>query len=577
MPEAAIAPDVEPERKCQNCPSFLSASKAPLKFGKSVNADMCGRFGIVLSRPEMTEKEIENIGSMIGSRCDSYGVEVGTGAAEQFAPTVAMPKAPIAARANTLRPGNIRAGSKTTSTGSCMNCINYITERDVVNDFGWTAGMCAVKGKLIPVDRVREFATGCEYAVKREPDTDTTKTDSIDLLKWYKYSEEVVASTDSIALVERAVTAAEKTFGIDSWIKVEDGNGKGKTFLPHFSPDTFSALERALIPCSGDDEHPELYKDHGNVIYRIVVSWVELGETPITWGPAGVGKTEIARHLAYLMGLPFYRFSITASTELDDLAGKILYTPEKGTYFQYGRLSTAWQRPGIILLDEPNTAPPDVWQFLRPLTDNSKQMVLDINDGERITRDKYSFMILAANPSYDPRNVGANTIGDADGSRLMHIKMELPEPDLEMEIIKARVNLDKWSLNDVQRRMITAIAKDVRAMVADDTLPITWGIRNQIKVARSLKWFDPITAYRIATDNLEPESQKLILDSVRSHAPVEKAVTSPYGGGKKSSSPSSLRDREASRAGITVAPTTSTRFTGAAPVTGPPVGIRKRP
>ena len=230
-------------------------------------------------------------------------------------------------------------------------------------------------------------------------------------------------------------------------------------------------------------------------------------------------NTEFFRHMAWLMCLPFHRISVTGSTEVDDLAGKMHYDPAKGTYFEYGRIPTAWGKPGVICLDEPNVGQPDVWQFIRPLTDNSKQLVLDMNKGERLPRHDYAFLGMAMNPAWDVRNSGTSTIADADGSRLMHIFVDLPSEAVERRIIEAAVKLDGWEIGGDALDMVIGIAGDLRRMSSEETIPITWGIRPQLKVARALKWFGPTDAYRLATaDYLEPQHQELILDVVRSHA-----------------------------------------------------------
>mgnify|MGYP002353856858 CR=1 FL=1 len=194
------------------------------------------------------------------------------------------------------------------------------------------------------------------------------------------------------------------------------------------------------------------------------------------------------------------------------------FNKEDGTHFQYGRLPLAWSHAGVICIDEPNTGPPDVWQFIRPLTDNSKQLVLDVNNGETIYRHNSAYLGMAMNPAWDVRNVGTIEIGDADANRLFHVYVDLPPEKLEREIIKARVKLDGWELSGPQIDMVMAIARDLRELTEQGTLPISWAIRPQIKVARALRWFDTITAYRRAVgDFLEPEAQQALLDAVRSH------------------------------------------------------------
>jgi MoxR-like ATPase len=246
---------------------------------------------------------------------------------------------------------------------------------------------------------------------------------------------------------------------------------------------------------------------------------MELDETPVFWGQPGVGKTELLRHAAWIMQMPFRRISITASTDIDDVAGKMMFSPDKGTWFQYGRLPEAWTKPGVLCIDEPNVAEdPAVWHFIRPLTDNSKQMVLDMNESEHLDRCQDCYMGMAMNPAWDVRNVGALQIADADANRLFHTFIEMPPPELEREIIKQRVALDGWELSEDQLKMVMDIAKDIRGLTEDDGLPITWAIRQQIKVSRALRWFSPPTAYkRAAGDYLAPDAMKILLDQVNGH------------------------------------------------------------
>jgi hypothetical protein len=197
----------------------------------------------------------------------------------------------------------------------------------------------------------------------------------------------------------------------------------------------------------------------------------------------------------------------------------MMYSPEKGTYFQYGRLPIAWQRPGVLCIDEPNVAQdPAVWHTFRPLTDNSKQLVIDQNEHEIIERHPDCYMGMAMNPAWDIRNIGALEIADADANRLFHTYIEMPPESIEREIIQERVKLDGWELSRQQMDMVMGIAKDVRSLSEAKELPITWAIRQQIKVARALRWFSPITAYkRAAGDFLSPDALEILLDQVRAH------------------------------------------------------------
>lgn len=228
-------------------------------------------------------------------------------------------------------------------------------------------------------------------------------------------------------------------------------------------------------------------------------------------------NTELFRYMAWLMQLPFERISITGESEKDDLAGKFHFENNE-TKFKDGRIVAAWKKPNVVVLDEPNTGPPEVWQFIRPLTDNSKQLINDANEGESVERHQFAFLGMAMNPAWDHRNVGAQVIGDADGSRLMHIFVDMPPEQVERDIIKARCMIDNYEIEDAVLNSIMEIAKSIREMSDNGELPITWGVRNQIKVARATAWFPLERAYALAVlDYLEPETKAMVGEIISAH------------------------------------------------------------
>lgn len=509
-------------RGCENCPSFLTADQAVSKFKKSIGSPMCGRYGHVLGKPGMAGKGQTKLWEYFAKNCPSFGEP--------------LPPLPIETRMQVVMPDpDVRDLSKLDEgrkdmCASCASCKNFVREDVVADELGWTAGLCAAKGKLILSNRQVYEARECEFrqygnirpttmGLHLLPEYEDAFQLNVDPIKaYFKNKKEGIVEPHDYP-TDRDVTDEEREGGIRAWRKIVDPMGSGnEAFLPIYSVDHFSPEEQAKIPRTGDDEHPELYVDHFGGAYLAAVVWTELDETPALWGEAGTGKTELFRYLAWLMCLPFERISITQQTELDDLAGKMRFSQDRGTYFEYGRLPRAWSKPCVVVLDEPTTGPAEVWQFLRPLTDNSKQMVLDMNEGERIARHPDCFLGMANNPAWDAKNVGSLQIGDADANRLFHIWMDLPPESLEREIIRNRVLVDGWEITSDQLTMLMRIAGEIRAKSKDDILPISWGIRPQIKVARALRWFDPVTAYRRAVgDYLEPDAQEVLLDSVRAH------------------------------------------------------------
>lgn len=510
----------DPNKSCASCPSFLQANRAVSKFKKNIGAPVCGRYGHVLGKPGATPAQNNRVQQHFAANCPSYG-EPMPAIPERFDFYVVMPD--VDARTKAIDP------LKQNACNTCASCVNLISDDIVAQEFGWLAGMCRAKGKLILSNRQVAEAKNCEYreigkrinsvgGLHLLPEYENALHNPADLTKaYFKSKENFVDPVDYPT--DREVGDEEAEAGIRAWRAIPDPDGSGNVaYLPIYRVDFFSEEEQRKIPRTNDEEHPELYIDHFGGVYLAAVAWSELDETPTLWGEAGTGKTELYRHLAWLMCLPFERISITASTELDEIIGKMEYTPEKGTYFRYGRIPLCWQKPCVLVLDEPNTGPVEVWQAVRPLTDNSKQLVIDANKAESLPRHNDCYLGIAMNPAWDAKNVGAMEIADADANRLFHAYVELPSDRLERQIIKDRIHLDGWEITDDQLDFIMAVAKDLRALSEDGKLPITWAIRPQIKVARALKWFSPVTAYKRAiADYLEPETKDIILDTVRAH------------------------------------------------------------
>lgn len=514
-------PDPLQNPSCRFCPSFVPEDQVVQVWGRSIGAPMCRRFGTVLGKPG-DEAQSRAIQKQVAEGCPSYLEAAPSGIGYDTTVMLPIPE---------LRdPSNIDDQLKSACT-SCGMCKNFVREVVIAGETGWTSGACAAKGKLLLSNRLVQEARGCEY---RQVGPNRSTMGGMMFLPEYEsgfgstrvdpaasyFANKKVFVEPADYPTDKPVNEGEIAAGIKAWRKVVDPDGSGnEVYLPIYDSAFFDDSERTLIPKTGSDEHPELYVDHFGGVYGLGVAWIELDETPVLWGMAGVGKTELYRHMAWLMQVPYRRLSITASSEIDEVIGKLMYSPEKGTYFQYGRLPEAWQRPGVLCIDEPNVAQdPAVWHALRPLTDNSKQLVIDQNEHETIERHPDCYMGMAMNPAWDVRNIGALEIADADANRLFHTYIEMPPENIEREIIQERVKLDNWELSREQLDMVMGIAKDVRNLSEAKELPITWAIRQQIKVARALRWFSPIVAYRRAAgDYLSPDALEILLDQVRAH------------------------------------------------------------
>ncbi|ESZ87610.1 MAG: ATP-dependent Clp protease ATP-binding protein [Blastomonas sp. CACIA14H2] len=91
-------------------------------------------------------------------------------------------------------------------------------------------------------------------------------------------------------------------------------------------------------------------------------------------GPTGVGKTEVARQLANIMGIPLQRFDMSEYMERHSVSRLIGAPPGYVGYDQGGLLTDAIdQQPHcVLLLDEIEKAHPDLFNILLQVMDNGK-------------------------------------------------------------------------------------------------------------------------------------------------------------------------------------------------------------
>src|SRR3982750_3997944 len=91
-------------------------------------------------------------------------------------------------------------------------------------------------------------------------------------------------------------------------------------------------------------------------------------------GPTGVGKTEVARQLASIMGIPLQRFDMSEYMERHAVSRLIGAPPGYVGYDQGGLLTDAVdQNPhGVLLLDEIEKAHPDLFNILLQVMDNGR-------------------------------------------------------------------------------------------------------------------------------------------------------------------------------------------------------------
>ena len=136
-------------------------------------------------------------------------------------------------------------------------------------------------------------------------------------------------------------------------------------------------------------------------------------------GPTGVGKTEVARSLANIMGIELLRFDMSEYMERHTVSRLIGAPPGYVGYDEGGQLTEAVRRRPycVILLDEIEKAHPEVFNILLQVLDDGR-----LTDGQGRTVDfKNTVLILTSN--IGSHHYG-NPIEGEDFSRIQELVLE---------------------------------------------------------------------------------------------------------------------------------------------------------
>ncbi|MBK7061735.1 MAG: ATP-dependent Clp protease ATP-binding subunit ClpA [Rubrivivax sp.] len=219
-------------------------------------------------------------------------------------------------------------------------------------------------------------------------------------------------------------------------------------------------------------------------------------------GPTGVGKTEVAKQLAYILGIELIRFDMSEYMERHAVSRLIGAPPGYVGFDQGGLLTEAiTKKPhAVLLLDEIEKAHPDVFNVLLQVMDHG---TLTDNNGRKA--DFRSVIIVMTT------NAGAETMNKAtigftnsrqQGDEMGDIKrLFTPEFRNRLDAIVSFRPLDK----EIILRVVDKFLLQLEAQLAEKKVEVTFsdGLRKHL----GEKGFDPLMGAR--------PMQRLIQDVIR--------------------------------------------------------------
>lgn len=165
---------------------------------------------------------------------------------------------------------------------------------------------------------------------------------------------------------------------------------KFESWVLHNFPSASPAEEGVPAPPVHD------HGPHRPTWFQEMLACLSHGEHVLLCGPAGSGKTTLARQAANDLGRPFFSLSTTDGIEEADLCGRWIPKPAGGFRWINGVATKAAKAGGIFLADEFDSAPARVALKINALLANGF-LSLDGRGGQEIQAEEGFACIAACN------------------------------------------------------------------------------------------------------------------------------------------------------------------------------------
>jgi ATP-dependent Clp protease ATP-binding subunit ClpA len=219
-------------------------------------------------------------------------------------------------------------------------------------------------------------------------------------------------------------------------------------------------------------------------------------------GPTGVGKTEVAKQLAYILGIDLIRFDMSEYMERHAVSRLIGAPPGYVGFDQGGLLTEAiTKKPhAVLLLDEIEKAHPDVFNVLLQVMDHG---TLTDNNGRKAD---FRNVIIIMTTNAGAETMNKSTIGFTtrreQGDEMADIKrLFTPEFRNRLDAIVSFRPLDE----EIILRVVDKFLLQLESQLAEKKVEVTF--TDAVRKHLGKKGFDPLMGAR--------PMQRLIQDMIR--------------------------------------------------------------
>ncbi len=226
-------------------------------------------------------------------------------------------------------------------------------------------------------------------------------------------------------------------------------------------------------------------------------------------GPTGVGKTEVARQLAYTLGVELLRFDMSEYMERHAVSRLIGAPPGYVGFDQGGLLTEAVTKQpySVILLDEIEKAHPDIFNILLQVMDHG---TLTDNNGRKADF-RNTILIMTTNAGASDLNkstmgfTGIKDVGDEMGAIR---KMFTPEFRNRLDAIISFAPLSKSTILKVVEKFLIQLEEQLIGQKVEASFS------DKLKSHLAKKGFDPLMGARPMTRLIQETIRKALADEL---------------------------------------------------------------
>ncbi len=236
-------------------------------------------------------------------------------------------------------------------------------------------------------------------------------------------------------------------------------------------------------------------------------------------GPTGVGKTEVAKQLAFIMGIELLRFDMSEYMERHAVSRLIGAPPGYVGFDQGGLLTEAISKKphAVLLLDEIEKAHPDIFNILLQVMDHG---TLTDNNGRKAD---FRNVIIIMTTNAGAQDLQRRSIGFSDnkqaGDEMQEIKrMFTPEFRNRLDATISFRALDTEIIMRVVDKFLMQLEEQLHEKKVDAVFT------ERLRAFLAKKGFDPLMGAR--------PMQRLIQDTIRKALADELLFGKLVGGGK---------------------------------------------